>query len=208
MSAPTSFGLAFFLRVAVPGLLAVLLAAPLLPKGLALDLSTAGLATIGAIAGLAGMALYLLDTLVYDIFEGRTLWPARLRNSKTSKWEAWLDVQWGRIREKENARDHLKQAHTQSQSQLIVLERDLGLLYDSVMNFPFFDDGRPHAIWPTRFGNVMASYEYYPETRYGMDSAFYWYRLWLVIPDDTRKEYDTYWSVGQVWLYEIGRAHV
>ncbi len=47
----------------------------------------------------------------------------------------------------------------------------------------------------------MASYEYYPETRYGMDSAFYWYRIWLVIPDDTRKEYDNSWALGQAWLY-------
>jgi hypothetical protein len=82
------------------------------------------------------------------------------------------------------------------------LRLKLALAYDRALNFPFSrQDRRPHAIWPTRFGNVISSYEYYSQERYGMDSAFYWYRIWLILPDDTRKEYDNSWSLGQVWLY-------
>ena len=211
MNAPTSFGLAVFLRVAFPGLVAVLLATPLLPISIPVGLSVNGLATVAALSGIAGLILFFLDTFLYQFLEGRILWPVRLRDYMTAKLEVWVDARWQEITKLEHRLSQLenelssvnepgrKKTLTFEKSRL---ERDLGLLYYRVMAFRFApEDGKPHALWPTRFGNVLARYEYYPEDRYGMDSAFYWYRLWLILPDDTRKEYDNYWAIGQAWLY-------
>ncbi len=41
---------------------------------------------------------------------------------------------------------------------------------------------------PTRLGNLIQSYETYPEFKYGLDSAFYWYRIW--VSKDTKEEID------------------
>ncbi len=201
MNAPTSFGLAFFLRVSVPGLIFLLLATPLLPTSIITDLSTSGLTTLLGLAGISGLVIFLLDTFFYDVFEGRALWPTWLRSRLTAGWQKRLDVKWTKILQIESNLQQAKQILGDNADDVIRLERELGLMYDNVMDFPYLEDGKPHAIWPTRFGNVMASYEYYPQTRYGMDSAFYWYRLWLLLPDETRKEYDSFWALGQVWLY-------
>ncbi|MET8944750.1 hypothetical protein ABZX30_14495 [Streptomyces sp. NPDC004542] len=43
---------------------------------------------------------------------------------------------------------------------------------------------------PTRFGNVLRAAETYPgdEERYGADAVFYWPRLYLVMPEESRSE--------------------
>ncbi len=47
---------------------------------------------------------------------------------------------------------------------------------------------RPEYIMPTRLGNIIKAAELYPgdEGRYGMDAAFFWPRLYQVVPDNAR----------------------
>jgi hypothetical protein len=56
--------------------------------------------------------------------------------------------------------------------------------------FPFEKNGESYVEYPTRLGNLIESYEVYPGVIYGLDSVFYWYRLWLVLDKDTREELD------------------
>lgn len=42
-------------------------------------------------------------------------------------------------------------------------------------------------LMPTRLGNILAASETWPQTKYGMDPAVCWPRLWLVLPDKARE---------------------
>jgi hypothetical protein len=51
-------------------------------------------------------------------------------------------------------------------------------------------------VMPTRLGNVLRAAEDYPgdDERYGMDAVFYWPRLYLILPADTRTLVEDYRS--------------
>ena len=63
---------------------------------------------------------------------------------------------------------------------------ELGYLH-SYLAFPH--DGAP---LPTRLGNALRAAESYPsdEQRWGLDAAFWWPRLYLVLPDSARGQVD------------------
>ena len=42
-------------------------------------------------------------------------------------------------------------------------------------------------LMPTRLGNILAASETWPQTKYGMDPAVCWPRLWLLLPDKARE---------------------
>src|SRR5260370_17941131 len=67
--------------------------------------------------------------------------------------------------------------------------------------FPVDANGDPTALQPSRIGNVIIAYEQYPKVRYGMDSVFYWPRLWLLIDKDVREEVDNPWAAVDSILY-------
>lgn len=206
MIAPTSFGLPAFLRIFIPGVVFVLLFLPLIPGSIELGISTEGIARFVGLSAMAGTLLFLLDTRILRLFEGRLLMPIRLRIFLTKRATRKLEnLVEKRIRplheEKQNLEKRSQGGDAEARRRLVDVERELGLLYDRMLDFPVGSDGRPFVVWPTRFGNILAAYEYYPEARYGMDSSFYWYRIWAVVDDNTRKEMDSYWALTQAWMY-------
>lgn len=42
---------------------------------------------------------------------------------------------------------------------------------------------------PTRLGNIIASYELYPKTRYGIDGVSFWFHLLYKAPEAARQDY-------------------
>lgn len=169
------------------------------------------------LAAIAGILLFLLDTPIYRLLEGRLFWPAWLRDLGTKLQHSIIKRLQSRL---DQLRAELESEEAKQQPDRAAIQwkkREMGLVTDSLLDFPWDEYGEPRAFWPTRFGNVLASWEYYPETRYGMDTTFYWYRLWLITDDNDRKEIDTNWALAQVWTYmavaslvalQIGRAHV
>jgi hypothetical protein len=57
--------------------------------------------------------------------------------------------------------------------------------------YPTDDDSAAYVAHPTRLGNIIESFESYPKIKYGLDSVFYWYRLWVVLDKDLREEIDS-----------------
>jgi hypothetical protein len=50
---------------------------------------------------------------------------------------------------------------------------------------------------PTRLGNIIATYELYPESRYGVDAIDYWYHFLSLAPSDARKEFQESYAFAE-----------
>jgi hypothetical protein len=67
--------------------------------------------------------------------------------------------------------------------------------------FPVNVDGVSYVEYPTRFGNLIESFENYPLVKYGLDSVFYWSRFWVSLDKDLREELDNAQAVVDSALY-------
>src|SRR5262249_7928327 len=85
---------------------------------------------------------------------------------------------------------------------------DYSEITNKFRKYPQDDLARPMATHPTMLGNIIAEYESYPFSRYGIDSIFYWPRLWLVLDNDERERIDSGWSVAAGLLFVSATAFV
>ena len=184
MDKATSFGLPFFYRVVLPGTIVVVLLAPLLGRMVRVLVDP-----LQAVAGWVGLAIFAgiviaaLDDPIYEVLEGRRLWPNWLYEWRRRRWQRYVN------------RLHAD-AKRLSPTDWRYLE-----IWDRLRRFPTREDGVPVAKRPTKLGNLLASSEDYSLRTYGLHPVAYWERLWLVVPKDEREEIDRSAALADGWIY-------
>jgi hypothetical protein len=122
-----------------------------------------------------------LNSEFYKIYEGRTFWPGWLKQWAIAQQQKRVDRLYAKADATKGVKEK-EQAYNETWYKLRV--------------YPINTDGRRYANYPTLMGNILFGYEDYPKDRYGMDSIFYWPRLWLTISKDNREEISKSWSVA------------
>lgn len=193
MKSLLSFGFPFLLRTIIPGMVGTLALSPLIAAaGIKIDiaetlgksLSSIGLLFVGFSLSI-GFLLSFVDDTMYKIFEGYICWPTFIRRYLTKRLNK-------RIKRK------IKKANATQD------EIEKKILWDWLMRFPLKKESKKvetEAVLPTMLGNILSSYEDYPESRYGIIAIFFWPRLWLSVDNETRKEINTIWAEADCVTY-------
>lgn len=184
-----SFGLPFFYRVVLPGVLLGAAGLPLISGaltliGISITGTEAQAALTAAVAVVIGFSLSVLNVPIYLFYAGRRGWPRWIERRLTAGWMR-------RVQSLQEQAVRAKGRDTEAYNEL----------WYEIRQYPMESDGTYIATRPTKMGNILASYEKYPKQRYGMDSVFYWYRLWLKLDKDTREEVDRLWASTDGLLY-------
>jgi hypothetical protein len=130
-----------------------------------------------------GWLVVVMDMHIYMLYEGRRYWPTSLRNRLRGMEEARLERTW--------------KTATQGATERIKEEASVELRW-----FPIEEEtGKFIAKFPTRLGNLLTAFEGYPDRAYGMDSIFYWPRLWLSLDKDLREEIDSLQAMADSTTY-------
>ncbi len=178
-----------FMRTILPGLLATAVLYPLIAAILGKlpadkEYLWLRIAAYAVLVLLLGALISTTNSEIYKIYEGRIFWPRGL-------------FEWARRREQARVEKLLDAAEVADEDGSTA---EYDELWYQLRIYPMNDKGQPEASHPTRIGNILAGYEQYPNTRYGMDSTFFWPRIWLQIEKDKKEEIDSQWSVADGFL--------
>ena len=197
---PTSFGLAFLLRI-LPGMIVscplLLAISPLIGLNLVGTRFEQQVLIVGIVGLLLGVLLYCLDFRIYTFYEGRFGWLSGLRNYMVHRLNEEIRCKYAEEKELFDAVEHLRQLKPltiERQRQINALELKLGEIWFYLLQFPLVvanGNAQHRALSPTRLGNIMLEGELYPERKYGMDIVFYWPRMRFIVPKDVWTEIDT-----------------
>lgn len=136
-----------------------------------------GLLIVGVIAIVtSAVIVQRFDRVMLRFLEGYwPRWMRRLRQVRTERYvEQWKrDLQrWGHLYGKDE--EHLTSEELNEYAQL-----DWRIVHSP---------SKPNQFMPTRLGNLLRASEYRSRDKYGLDAVVCWPRLWLLMPDSTRKE--------------------
>jgi hypothetical protein len=182
-----SFGFSFFIRVFVPGAFAALMISPFHQYVSVSDFGDKWYEFYLFVAIIFGLLSIFIGDQIYKFFEGYLFWPAWLRNASTKHLNEKI------------VKMHARYNSTASEMEQVIL---MGRL----MRFPLKEDAKEdeprfEAIMPTKLGNILYAYEHYPNSRYGIDSIFFWPMFWLSLDKDSRKEIDEQWVFADCLTY-------
>jgi hypothetical protein len=174
-------------RIFLPGAVVVLYIHPYLRSWL-LPLSTryfdleAGLVLL-AEALLFGLLISSAMLPIFYLYEGHQ-----------SAWLTWPASRFNRWK-KQRIRSKLKSLYAgRKYDDFTDFEKTrANRLYARLRDFPVErKNGRPEFVVdrPTRLGNIIASYEHYPRTRYGIDGLTFWSHLLVLAPEPAREGYE------------------
>lgn len=176
---------------------------------------------------LLGWIIIVSDMPIYMLLEGRRFWPDRirkcfirferrrlvrtLRRLKISESDETRRKEQNVLSRLENRIKTLKHPSYKKLCLMISkrrLKRDtqtdtqkgLEAAFD-IRNFPLGESGDYFIQQPSRLGNVLAAFEGYSLRVYGIDSIFWWWRLWLKVDKDTREEIDNSQALADSSVY-------
>src|SRR5271157_1236779 len=172
-----------FRRIVLPGIVLTIGIHPLIARWASPGISLYGVdpAVLMVVEIIfLGMVASSAIQWIYYVYEGfRIQWltkPAGRLNQR-------------RVRKLTETRREIAALSSRSESQ----DMELNKAYEALLDFPVRRqaDGSMEYFSerPTRLGNIVASYELYPESRYGVDGVFYWFHLLSLAPQETRKEF-------------------
>jgi hypothetical protein len=172
----TNFGYKFFLRAIIPGFFIALFVISLFfPLG---NIERTQYVLLSLYVIIGGIALLMMDPIIYQYFEGRYL-------AKYCPFfhKVITDCYRNRIKKIYNNAVNLKEKYG------INYPKYLELRY-RLRYYPIDEKEEPTATCPTVIGNILYAAEAYPMIKYGMNPVFYFYRIWLVLDKDARSEMD------------------
>jgi len=189
MKLPFELNLKIIFRVVLPGLVVALALLPLTEATLqVLNAEDYKEAVFVALALIGGWVVLMLDMPIYMLYEGRRFWPSWLRSAF--------------IQSEKNRLTHLLEIDRRyHEENPCVSFDDFKEAWFDIRRFPLDEKGYPVVRFPTRLGNLIASYEEYPDTRYSMDSIFFWPRIWVILDKDLREEIDSSQARADSALY-------
>jgi len=187
MKFPFDFSLSLVFRLVFPG---VVLTAALWPVIVTL-LKMAGIdhnpqLSLPIAAVIFGWLVVLADQPIYMLYEGRRWWPSKALEFFTAREAARLKF----------ATEKAKELRVKNPDDGAYLEYEIDKL-----DFPINEKGEYFALFPTRLGNIITAFETYSDTAWGIDSIFYWPRLWVVLDKDTRALLDETQAIADGALY-------
>jgi hypothetical protein len=189
MKLPFDLSLKFVFRLLLPGLVVALALLPLMETALlVLHIRIAKEAVFIGLALVCGWLVLMLDMPIYMLYEGRRFWPRWLRRVLVQQEQKYLD-----------RRLEIDRRYQQKDAR--ILYEDYQEAWVDIRQFPIDESGKPIACFPTRMGNLIAAYEDYPNSRYGLDAIFFWSRIWVKLDKDLREDIDSSQALADSTLY-------
>ena len=104
-------------------------------------------------------------------------------------WPRWFPLRLWCIRYQKSRYQHLRQRlrvlASRDHDSLTLEEREeLSFVDWHLIHMPLSQD----LLMPTRLGNIFQAAGLRPETKYGLDFVICWPRLWLLLPEEVKKE--------------------
>lgn len=185
MKLPFTFNIKLVFRLILPGFILSLSFLPIVKTALDSISVSIKIEYILMLSTLIlGWLFTILDMNIYMLAEGRRYWPQWLRN-------IFLNAEKNRLQKLLQEYDKAKK---DNHVKYVELSAEL-------RKFPLNEEGDEFVIYPTRIGNLIIAYENYPLRVYGMDSIFYWYRIWLAIDENLRESIDNQQAIADSSLY-------
>jgi hypothetical protein len=194
MKLPFSLSVKLVFRLVLPGLIVAFAELPILRRLLACFYVQAGIeAPLTVSALVSGWLLTVFDMHLYMFYEGRRYWPRFLYRWLLASEERRLSRLTERHRK---ARELSKDNPGNTDARRKYREASV-----EMRTFPMNEQGDYCADSPTRLGNLLSAVESRPKQAYGLESTFYWYRLWLLLDKDTRESVDEQQALVDSALY-------
>ena len=183
MKLPFDFGVKLIFRLILPGFLLSLGFLPLLRLVLQIEgWSDKWEYAFVVMIIILGWTIIISDMPIFMLMEGRRFWPKFINDFGKRRLNQ-------KLKQLKTKTEH---ADPQTQTEAWFSLRG---------SFQMSNAGDYEVVLPARLGNVIYSYETYSRRTYGMDSIFYWPRIWLKLDKDTREEIDNYQAVADSTVY-------